>query len=103
MCKPLPALPTVIFGAKLILTPYLKALSNNAPFFVSVYPNAGLPNEMGHYDQSPEIMANHVKTFLNQGLVNIIGGCCGTTPEHIKAIAEVVKNYKPRIFSNELI
>jgi len=85
------------------LTPYLKALSNNAPFFVSVYPNAGLPNEMGHYDQSPEIMANHVKTFLNQGLVNIIGGCCGTTPEHIKAIAEVVKNYKPRVFSNELI
>ncbi|MCB9202078.1 MAG: homocysteine S-methyltransferase family protein [Flavobacteriales bacterium] len=78
------------------LTPYLKALANNSSFYVSVYPNAGLPNEMGEYDQSPEMMAKQVTPFLEQQMINIIGGCCGTTPKHIKAICETAKNYQPR-------
>ncbi len=77
------------------LRPYLQVLKSKAPFFVSAHPNAGLPNEMGEYDESPEIMANQIKTFLDEGLVNIIGGCCGTTPEHIKAMANLVSNYQP--------
>lgn len=63
---------------------------------LSCYPNAGLPNEMGQYDQSPEEMARHIRRMAEDGLLNIVGGCCGTTPEHIKAIAEVVKDIKPR-------
>jgi 5-methyltetrahydrofolate--homocysteine methyltransferase len=63
---------------------------------VSAYPNAGLPNEFGHYDQTPDEMADQVEEYLKEGLVNIVGGCCGTTPEHIKKIAAVAKNYKPR-------
>ena len=63
---------------------------------MSAHPNAGLPNEFGQYEESPEQMANQIKTFLDEGLVNIIGGCCGTTPAHIKAIADVAKNYQPR-------
>ncbi len=78
------------------LRPYLKVLANNSNFFVSAYPNAGLPNEMGQYDQSPASMAKQVEEFCKEGLVNILGGCCGTTPEHIKAIAEVAARYKPR-------
>ena len=62
---------------------------------MSAYPNAGLPNEMGEYDETPEMMADQIKEFLDEGLVNIIGGCCGTTPEHIKAIAELAANYQP--------
>jgi len=78
------------------LRPYLQVLAAKAPFFVHAYPNAGLPNEMGQYDQSPQSMAKQVEEFCIEGLVNILGGCCGTTPEHIKAIAEVASRYKPR-------
>jgi len=79
------------------LYPYLKELSAIAPSFVSCYPNAGLPNEMGEYDHSPEHMASIIKKFASEELVNIVGGCCGSTPEHIKMISEVVSGIKPRI------
>jgi len=75
------------------LRPYLKTIKEKTSCFVSAHPNAGLPNEMGEYDESPEFMAQQIKTFLDEGLVNIIGGCCGTTPEHIKAIADLAKQY----------
>lgn len=78
------------------LRPYLQVLNEKAPFFVSAYPNAGLPNEFGQYDQTPEEMAGQVEEYLKEGLVNFLGGCCGTTPEHIKRIADVAKKYKPR-------
>jgi 5-methyltetrahydrofolate--homocysteine methyltransferase len=78
------------------LRPYLQVLNERAPFFVSAHPNAGLPNEFGQYDQTPEQMASEIEEFLKDGLVNIIGGCCGSTPAHIKKIAEVAKKYKPR-------
>ena len=82
-------------GAK-ELTPYLQVLSDKSNFFISAHPNAGLPNEFGGYDESPEDMRANMKTFLDRNIVNIIGGCCGTTPEHIKAIADLAKHYKPR-------
>jgi 5-methyltetrahydrofolate--homocysteine methyltransferase len=82
-------------GANL-MRPYLQILNEKSPFAVSAHPNAGLPNEFGNYDETPTIMANQIKEFLEEGLVNIIGGCCGTTPEHIKEIAELAKNYTPR-------
>ncbi len=78
------------------LRPYVQTLSNKADFAVSAHPNAGLPNEFGQYDQTPEEMAGMLKDYLDEGLVNIIGGCCGTTPEHIRLIADLAKNYKPR-------
>ena len=78
------------------LTPYLKALANHSEFYVSAYPNAGLPNEMGYYDQSPQEMRKQITPFLEQKLVNIIGGCCGTTPEHIKEIATIASKFLPR-------
>jgi len=78
------------------LQPYLQRLSNETDFFVSAHPNAGLPNAFGEYDQSPEEMQALIEAYLQDGIINIIGGCCGTTPEHIKAIAEIVKKYKPR-------
>lgn len=78
------------------MRPYLHVLHEKAPFAVSAHPNAGLPNEMGAYDESPAQMATQIQSFLEEGLLNIIGGCCGTTPDHIKAIAEVAKNYQPR-------
>ena len=78
------------------LTPYLETLSNNSDFYISAYPNAGLPNAFGQYDESPEFMAAQIKEYAEKALINIIGGCCGTTPPHIKAIAELVKNYEPR-------
>lgn len=78
------------------LTPYLETLSNNAEFYISAYPNAGLPNAFGQYDESPEFMAEQIKEYAEKGLINIIGGCCGTTPPHIKAIADLVRNYEPR-------
>ncbi|MCF0189955.1 MAG: methionine synthase [Marinilabiliaceae bacterium] len=81
------------FGAK-DLIPYLKELGDKAETFISAYPNAGLPNQFGEYDETPEIMACNVAEILHQGLVNIIGGCCGTTPEHIAAIAQVVNSDK---------
>ena len=82
-------------GAK-ELRPYLQVLAKESEFFVSAHPNAGLPNEFGEYDESPEAMAAQIEVFLKEGLINIIGGCCGTTPENIKAIAEVAAKYPPR-------
>lgn len=82
-------------GAKQ-LRPYLQILARESPFFVSAHPNAGLPNEFGEYDETPESMAKQIDEFLKEGLVNVIGGCCGTTPEHIKRIAEVASKYSPR-------
>jgi 5-methyltetrahydrofolate--homocysteine methyltransferase len=87
-------------GAKQ-LRPYLQILAKNAPFYVSAHPNAGLPNEFGQYDESPEAMAAQIKVFLEENLLNVVGGCCGTTPEHIKAIADLTANYKPRPLSVE--
>lgn len=78
------------------LRPYLQVLNEKAPYFVSAYPNAGLPNEFGQYDQTPDEMTAQVEEYLKEGLVNLLGGCCGTTPEHIKKIAEVAKKYSPR-------
>ena len=79
-----------------LMRPYVQTLANQAPFFTSAHPNAGLPNEMGEYDQSPDEMADIVEGFLKDNFINIIGGCCGTTPPHIKAIAEVAAKYSPR-------
>ena len=79
-----------------MMRPYLQVLDKNSPFGVSAHPNAGLPNEFGEYDETPEMMAQQIKEFLDEGLVNIIGGCCGTTPDHISAIADMVVNYSPR-------
>lgn len=73
------------------MRPYLKTLKQKAPFYVSAHPNAGLPNEMGEYDETPEIMGQQIQKFLDENIVNIIGGCCGTTPEHIKHIAKQVE------------
>lgn len=78
------------------LRPYLQVLNEKAPFFVSAHPNAGLPNEFGKYDQTPEEMASQVEEYLKEGLVNIVGGCCGSTPDHIRLIAEAAKKYAPR-------
>lgn len=88
-------------GAK-ELRQYLKILAEKAPFFVSAHPNAGLPNEFGEYDETPEIMGEQIEEFLQEGLVNIIGGCCGTTPEHIKVIADMAKRYEVRKFESEI-
>lgn len=89
-------------GAK-ELRPYLQVLAKEAPFYISAYPNAGLPNEFGCYDQNACMMAQEVKEFLELGLVNIIGGCCGTTPDHIKAIAELAAKYSPRPIPQTLL
>lgn len=83
-----------------MMRPYLQVLDKKAPFGVSAHPNAGLPNEFGEYDETPELMAKQIKEFLDEGLINIIGGCCGTTPDHIRAIASLAKDYKPRLTSN---
>jgi 5-methyltetrahydrofolate--homocysteine methyltransferase len=79
-----------------MMRPYLQVLNKKSSFGVSAHPNAGLPNEFGEYEETPELMAEQIKEFLDEGLVNIIGGCCGTTPEHIKAIADLAVNYSPR-------
>jgi 5-methyltetrahydrofolate--homocysteine methyltransferase len=78
------------------LKPYLQRLAIATDFYTSAHPNAGLPNAFGEYDQTPKQMQQLIEDYLQDGLINIIGGCCGTNPEHIKAIAEVVQNYKPR-------
>jgi len=78
------------------LRPYVQRLSRATDLFISVYPNAGLPNPFGHYDQSPAQMKALLKEYLDENLVNIVGGCCGTSPKHIQLIAELVKNYQPR-------
>lgn len=77
------------FGAEKMY-PFLKELSDIAPYYVSAYPNAGLPDIMGRYDQTPEKMALQIKRFADEGIVNIVGGCCGSTPDHIRAIAQAV-------------
>jgi 5-methyltetrahydrofolate--homocysteine methyltransferase len=79
------------------LRQYVQDLSRAAPTFVSAYPNAGLPNEFGGYDDTPESMAAVLGEFAEHGLVNVVGGCCGTTPEHIRAIAEAVRGVPPRV------
>ena len=80
-----------------LLKPYLQTLSQNTSFNVSAHPNAGLPNAFGEYDETPEQMQAQIRSYLEDNLVNIIGGCCGTTPEHIKLIADIAKDYKPRV------
>lgn len=82
-------------GANL-LQPHLEAIANKTDFAISAHPNAGLPNAFGEYDESPEEMAAQIEEYLKKNLINIIGGCCGTTPAHITAIAEVAAKYKPR-------
>ncbi|WP_240319393.1 methionine synthase [Deinococcus wulumuqiensis] len=79
-----------------LLRPHLRAIAANTEALVSVHPNAGLPNAFGEYDETPEHTAAVLADFAREGLVNIVGGCCGTTPEHIKAIAEAVRDIKPR-------
>lgn len=83
-------------GAEL-MRPYIEILSKEAPFHISVYPNAGLPNEFGQYDETPAHMSGTLKEFLSNKWINIVGGCCGTTNEHIRAIAEMAKDQKPRV------
>ncbi|MGE0017590.1 MAG: homocysteine S-methyltransferase family protein, partial [Bacteroides sp.] len=83
------------FGASQ-LKPFLLQLANKAPYYISAYPNAGLPNSLGAYDQSPEEMAVQVKEYIDEKLVNIIGGCCGTTDAYIAKYAELIKNAEPR-------
>lgn len=78
------------------LRPYLKRLAQNTSLNISAHPNAGLPNAFGQYDQTPEEMQALIKEYLDENLINIIGGCCGTTPEHIRLIAEVAAKYQPR-------
>ena len=82
-------------GAK-DLRPYLQTLAAEAPFLVSAYPNAGLPNAFGGYDETPEDMAAAVKEYLDLSIVNILGGCCGTTPAHIRAFAQAAQGVTPR-------
>ena len=82
------------------LTPFLEVLGNKAPFRVSAYPNAGLPNEMGEYEQGPDAMARAIEPFLERGWINVIGGCCGTTPDHIRAISQTAARYTPRPLRN---
>ena len=82
------------------LKPYMKRLSDNTNFYTSSHPNAGLPNAFGEYDQSPENMVEQIKEYLDENLVNIIGGCCGTTYGHIELLSRVVKKYKPRKLLN---
>jgi 5-methyltetrahydrofolate--homocysteine methyltransferase len=82
-------------GAEL-MRPYLAELASFADARISAYPNAGLPNAMGEYDETPDDMACEMEPWAKDGIVNIVGGCCGSTPDHIKHIAEHVASYKPR-------
>ena len=84
------------------LKTHVKSLSRVAECLVTAHPNAGLPNEFGEYDESPEEMAGVIGTYAREGLVNIIGGCCGTTPDHLQAIAEAVVEFKPRTIEQEI-
>lgn len=84
------------FGAKQ-LKPYLEVLARKAPYYISAYPNAGLPNSLGQYDQSPEEMASEVKEYIDEGLVNIIGGCCGTTEAYIAKYRELIERQPPHV------
>lgn len=84
------------------LRPYVQILDRKSPFPVSAHPNAGLPNAFGEYDQGPEEMKELLQVYLEQNLLNVVGGCCGTTPEHIQAIAELVKKFEPRKIQHQL-
>lgn len=96
-CRPLSVGLNCALGAR-DLRPHVEALANLAECFVSAHPNAGLPNAFGGYDESPEEMAATLCEFAESGLVNLIGGCCGTTPAHIAALAEAVRGLAPRIW-----
>jgi 5-methyltetrahydrofolate--homocysteine methyltransferase len=82
-------------GAK-EMRPFLQEIARKSPFAISAYPNAGLPNELGGYDESPEMMAAHIHDFSSNGMVNIVGGCCGTTPDHIRAFAKTIEKQTTR-------
>lgn len=82
-------------GANL-LQPHLEAISPKTEFAISAHPNAGLPNAFGAYDETPEQMADQIEEYMKRKLVNIVGGCCGTTPDHIQAIADLATKYEPR-------
>lgn len=82
-------------GANL-LQPYLEVIAPLTDLAVSAHPNAGLPNAFGAYDESPQEMATQIKAYLEKNIVNIIGGCCGTTPDHIRALVKLAAKYKPR-------
>ena len=84
------------FGAS-DMKPYLAELAAHAPYYISAYPNAGLPNSMGAYDETPDTMAGHVRAFVDEGLVNILGGCCGTTPDHIAKYPKLTANARPHV------
>lgn len=102
--KPLSVGLNCALGAK-EMRPHIEELSQIASCYVSAYPNAGLPNAMGEYDEHPEDTGHYLEEWAKEGFVNIVGGCCGTTPEHIKHIAEHVKNLNPRqlpVVENEL-
>jgi 5-methyltetrahydrofolate--homocysteine methyltransferase len=79
-----------------LLQPHLEAIANKTDFAISAHPNAGLPNAFGEYDESPEEMGAQIEEYLKKDLINIIGGCCGTSPDHIKVIARIAAKYKPR-------
>jgi 5-methyltetrahydrofolate--homocysteine methyltransferase len=83
-----------------LMEPYVQTLSEKAPFAISAHPNAGLPNAFGEYDETAELMRDKIISYFEKQLVNIVGGCCGTTPEHIRAIAELARKYEPRTWSN---
>jgi len=103
--KPLSIGLNCALGAK-EMRPHIEELSQMAACFTSAYPNAGLPNAMGEYDEHPEDTAHFIEEWAEEGFVNIVGGCCGTTPDHIKHIAEAVKKLKPRdlpVAENELV
>ena len=95
--KPLSIGLNCALGAK-EMRPHIEELSQIASCYVSAYPNAGLPNAMGEYDEHPEDTAHYLEEWAKEGWVNIVGGCCGTTPDHIRHIADEVKNVKPRQF-----
>jgi len=84
------------FGAK-DMKPYLEELAAHAPYYISAYPNAGLPNQLGQYDQTPEMMASEIKEFISEGLINIVGGCCGTTDAFIARYSELVEGAVPHV------
>lgn len=88
-------------GANL-LQPHLEAIVNKTDFAISAHPNAGLPNAFGEYDESPEEMGEQIEVYLQKNLINIIGGCCGTTPEHIRVITNIAAKYKPRCYAGSV-
>lgn len=93
------------FGAEQ-MRPYIKELASKAPYYISIYPNAGLPNSMGEYDETAEVMVPQIQTYVDEGLVNIIGGCCGTTDEFIAGYTKIIKDKLPHVptpISKEMI